>query len=177
MLRSLFFIVMGTLILGTGYLLIRNGVFLPVTFEVRTEGPLILFGTDHVGPYHQVLPTLQTVEAYSRGAELPCVTTFGEYLDDPNVIEAARLKAFVGCVIPQTPTRPFPATMRISMRPARRYAIGTFRGSPALGPYKAYGKAQDFMAKEGLTPDGPVIEMYRMEDDGSMTTLYYFPVQ
>ncbi|HRO66690.1 MAG TPA: GyrI-like domain-containing protein [Pseudobdellovibrionaceae bacterium] len=177
MLRSLFLIVMTSLIVGTGYLLFRNGVFLPVAFSVKNDGPLILLGTAHVGAYHTVLPSLQKVEAFAKENKLPCSTTFGEYLDDPNVVETARLKSFVGCVLTEKPSIPLPEDFRLSERPSRRYLVGTFQGSPALGPYKAYGKAQELMARQNLTADGSVIELYRMEKDGDMTTLYYFPVK
>ncbi|MBX3040482.1 MAG: GyrI-like domain-containing protein [Bdellovibrionaceae bacterium] len=177
MLRALFLTVMTFLILGTGYLLFRNGVFLPVTFNVKSEGPVILMGVGHVGPYHTVLSSLQKVEAFAKDNQLSCSTTFGEYLDDPNIVEVERLKSFVGCVLTEKPSMPLPEDFRISERPSRSYLIATFHGSPALGPYKVYGKAHETMEKQGLTADGSVIELYRMEADGSMTTLYYFPVK
>lgn len=177
MLRSLFLVVMTSLIVGTAYLLFRNGVFLPVAFSVKNDGPLILLGTGHVGAYHTVLPSLQKVEAFAKENELPCTTTFGEYLDDPNVVETERLKSFVGCVLTEKPSIPLPEGFKVSERPARRYLVGTFRGSPALGPYKAYGKAHELMVQQELTADGSVIELYRLEDDGALTTLYYFPVK
>ena len=162
---------------GIANLLIRNGVFLPVKFETREAGPLIFLGKDHVGPYHQILSSLEEVERFAASTSLPCDRSFGEFLDDPNVVEAARLKSFVGCVQSLTPAINLPHGVRVSLRPKRKYVVGTFHGSPALGPYKVYGKAHRFMTDQGLRMAGPVIEIYQREKEGEgMITFYYFPV-
>jgi effector-binding domain-containing protein len=175
--RSAFLIVMSTLILGAGYLMLRNGVFLPVTLELRQEQGMLLLGADHIGAYHKILPTLEKVETWARQNGLSCSTTFGEYIDDPNVVEMVRLRSFVGCVIDKAPTVEVPADFRLSERPLTKSVVATFRGSPALGPYKVYGKAHAFMQEHQLEPAGPVIELYRTEEDGSLTTVYLFPVK
>lgn len=177
MMRTLFLIVMSALILGTGYLLLRNGVFLPVSVEIKQEDTLILVGLDHIGPYHEVLPSLEKVEKWATESQLDCRTSFGEYLDDPNIVEAARLKAFVGCVLNNEPNETLPEEFRLSVRAPRRYVKAIFRGSPALGPYKVYGKAQNYIREHSLQLDGSVIELYQREENGDLTTLYLFPVK
>lgn len=177
MLRSLFLIVMGSLITGTVYLLIRNGAFLPVQITVASKPGLILVGKTHIGPYHQVLSSIQEVETWAKAENLGCTTSFGEYIDDPNVVEVARLRSFVGCVLERTPEVTLPEGFKVVTKEPGRYVESVFRGSPALGPYKVYGKAADFMKENQLTPRGAVIEQYRMEEDGSLTTLFWFPVQ
>ncbi len=174
--RHLFIAFILFLIGGATYLTIKNGVFLPVHLEMKNAGPFLLWGIDHIGPYHEVLPSLQKVEGLASQHGLDCKTTFGEYLDDPNIVEVARLRAFVGCVLTKEPAK-ISTSARLSERPVRRYVVGTFHGSPALGPYKAYGDAAEFMARRGLHMDGSVIEIYRIGDDGKMVTEYYFPIR
>lgn len=154
----------------------RTGLFLPVTLEEKPWPSMRVLWKTHVGPYHTVLADLEEVEKWVKeNAHLNCDETFGEYLDDPSVVEHERLRAHVGCLIASKPAVELPAGYEISEIPARNTVVADFRGSPALGPYKVYGKAQRYIVEKGLKPSGPPLEIYRRMSPTEMMTIYLFP--
>lgn len=165
-----------TLVGGSVFLAVRNGVFRPVKMTIEEQGPFNLLQKVHVGAYDKVVADLDEVEHWAKAANVACPQTFGEYLEDPNVVESARLHANVGCVVEGNIPARKPSDYSVRVVPRRRYVVGTFDGSPALGPYKVYGKAQDIMREQRLVPDGPVIELYLVRGT-NVTTTYLFPVK
>lgn len=174
--RTLVFGVLALIVVGFSFLLIRNGAFLKVEMSTEERGPLILLSKQHVGPYHKILPTLNEVEEAAKAAGLECAETFGEFLDNPSATEMERLKSNVGCVLKTAPAAA-PEGLTLQTLPVRKYVIAVFRGSPALGPYKVYGRSQDEIHRQGLTQDGPPLEIYRPLPDNGLETNYLFPVR
>lgn len=164
------------IIVGLAFLVVRNGVFSPVEFSVEDRGPIELIYKEHTGPYHKVIEDLNFVEKAVKDAGLPCPETFGEYLDDPNAVEMERLKSNVGCVTTATGAQA-PAGLKQKTLSPRKYLVAKFTGSPALGPYKVYGKAGSQMTERRLQSDGAVIEIYKVLDGEGLETTYLFPVR
>lgn len=174
--RYVFFTVVLTLIFGIAFLLSRNGFFLPVEIALEDRPALVLVAKKHVGAYHKILSTLQEVEGWAKNSGVDCSETFGEFLDNPQVVEEDRLNSNVGCVVKEPPAQ-VPAGFEVLQRPARPYLVGRFRGSPALGPYKVYNKIESEKQKRRLESDGAPLEIYRLLPDQGLETTYLFPVK
>lgn len=157
------------------YLYSYLGVYRPVTVTLETRGPYALLFKGHLGPYHQILPKIQEVEAWAHEQNLPCATTFGEYIDDPQIVDEDRLRSRGGCVLKGKPAAPPPPELEYQVRPERTYAVGHFDGSPAIGPYKVYPKVQKFLAEKRLKSSSPVIELYTVNGE-NVVTEYLFAV-
>ncbi|MGE0631163.1 MAG: GyrI-like domain-containing protein [Pseudobdellovibrionaceae bacterium] len=165
------------------------GAFKSVEMEKVEHGPMNFLLIEKMGPYHKVSETIAKAEAWAKKNNIPCKITFGEYLDDPNKLEADRLRANVGCLIedadkeaalsslstsPQTESG---EALKFETRPQQTYVKALFRGSPGIGPLKVYPKASNFMEDKGLQLSGPVIETYEITSPSDMTTVYFFPVR
>lgn len=168
-----------TLALGVVFLLARNGAFMPVEVRVSERGMAATIEVENIGPYHKVVASMEKVEAWARENGYGCELSFGRYIDDPDVVEPERLRSQVGCVFataPQ-PANPLPEGFSAGVIPSGKYVVGLFRGSPALGPYKVYGKAADVMREQNLTQIGPITEIYRVISPTEVETQYLFPVK
>ena len=117
---------------------------------------------------------IQEAEAWANSHNLRCPQTFGEYLDDPSLIDEDRLRSHGGCVLSATLTT-VPPDFQYQIRAERTYVVARFPGSPSIGPYKVYPKVQAFIAEQRLKPAAPVIEIYTISGD-QMTTEYLFAV-
>ena len=158
------------------------GAFKPVNLVEKQVGPLQLIYKTHVGPYHKIVATLDEVEHWTKSNDIPCKRTFGEFLDNPEVVEEGRLRAHVGCVVDATPEllktqlekTPLPEGYEFKDVPARSYVTCDFEGSPGIGPMRVYPKAHDyFQAKHQAFPTS-TLEIYEIHDAKSMTTTYLF---
>lgn len=161
------------------FLLFRNGAFKPVEIRLEDRPPTSIVFTENIGPYHKVLGSLQKVENWAKENNYRCELTFGRYLDDPDVVDPERLRSEVGCIFdtPPAPTNPLPDDLKQGDLPGGKFVVGIFHGSPALGPYKVYGKAADFIRENRLTHSGAVIEVYRVISEREVETHYLFPVK
>lgn len=174
---------MGRLLLGFGvfliggmiFLLVRNGVFKPVAFAVEDQPAFTVLYKEHMGAYHKIMDDLTAVENYAKEKGIVCAETFGEYIDDPGVVEQERLRSNVGCVVADGTAEQ--DGFKTKTFPARKALVATFEGSPALGPYKVYGKAGDEMQTRRLSPDGAIVEVYKVLENGGLRTRYLFPVK
>lgn len=175
-LRWVFFAIFVTVVGGAIFLAVRNGVFKPVAFTVEDRPAFRVIYVLNYGPYHKILPSLQRVETWVKSKGLPCDRTFGEFIDDPGLAEPERLRSHVGCLIDQDPP-PLEEDFALKQFPARRYLVGQFAGSPALGPFKVYSKMGGELARHSLSLDGSVIEIYQFTPRGDFETQYLFPVK
>jgi hypothetical protein len=158
------------------YLAIYLGAFKPVQISLGEEGPYNLVSKAHMGAYHKIVPVIEEVEKWVRSQGLPCRLSFGEYLDDPKKVEQERLRSNGGCLIDQPLGSPLPEGFAQKTLPRQFFIKAHFEGSPAIGPYKVYLKAQDLMEEKGLLPNGPVYEIYEIIDPKKMKTTYLFSV-
>lgn len=155
------------------------GAFKGVTISQAEQGPFKTVYIEHVGPYHKVSKVIEKVENYMKSQGAPCKRSFGEYMDDPEKVEEARLRSKVGCLVEAVPTN-LPENMRAGEIPQRKYVIAVFTGSPGIGPLKVYPRVNDYMIKNKLQQTGAIIEIYEImsiTEKNAMTTTYLFPVQ
>lgn len=157
-------------------LFIRSGAWKSVTVTESHLGPYSMIYKEYSGPYHKILPTIQEVETWAKTAGLDCGQSFGEYLDDPNVVEHERLRSRGGCIVSQIPES-LPSGFLSQTIPLRHYVVGEFSGSPALGPLKVYGKMTNYLETNRLKMNAPVIEIYNVKSETEVVTKYLFPVE
>ena len=161
-----------------GALFVYLGAYKSVEMSVGERGPYLLVYKKHVGPYHKVVPVIEEVEKWALMHGEKCKTSFGEYLDDPNVVAEDRLTSHGGCVVEKKPNV-LPPGFEFRELPKHIYVIGDFDGAPSLGPLKAYPKAKELIKERRLQEDGPVLELYERVEEGGQkfVTHYLFPVK
>lgn len=153
------------------------GAFKGVDISQATQGPYLTVYVDNLGPYHKVNKVIERVEKYMKAKGVTCGRTFGEYLDDPQVVEEARLKSKVGCIVDAIPDG-LDGEFKAGEIPARHYVVAVFTGSPGIGPLKVYPRVNDFMKAQNLKQNGAVTEIYEIHsitEKNAMTTTYLFP--
>ncbi|MNJ96674.1 Bacterial transcription activator, effector binding domain [compost metagenome] len=161
------------------YLAYYLGAFKGVEVKDEVRGPYTMIYKVHTGPYHKIVSAIGAVEDWAKTQSLDCKLSFGQYFDNPDTQEEARLKSHGGCIVPAAPAS-IPEEFKVEEIPARRYVTAVFEGSPGIGPMKVYPKANEYMEKHGLKMDGAVIEVYEIHDfakKNAMTTTYLFPVK
>lgn len=132
---------------------------------------------DNVGPYHEVSKEILAIEKLARDNQIACRKTFGEYLDNPELVDPDRLRSRIGCILedPKVVGNSTPEGLKILSKPLKKYLLISFDGSPAIGPFKVYPLAENKWNHEGS--DNGVIEVYTVLEGGkSMITEYYFPL-
>lgn len=175
-----FLVFIGIAILSFGIFLASYlGAFKGVDISESTQGPFQTVYIEHVGPYHKVNKVIEQVEKFMASQGTICGRTFGEYMDDPQVVEEARLRSKVGCIVDKVPSQ-LPEDFKSGEIPAHKYVVAVFTGSPGIGPMKVYPRVNDFMLKQKLKQAGAVIEIYEIHsitEKNAMTTTYLFPIQ
>lgn len=155
------------------------GAFKGVDISEASQGPYKIVYLEHVGPYHKVNKVIEKVEKYMATKGTVCGRTFGEYMDDPQVVEEARLRSKVGCIVDNVPAQ-LEEDFKAGEIPARNYVVAVFTGSPGIGPMKVYPRVNDYMLKKHLKMAGAVVEIYEIHSiavKNAMTTTYLFPIQ
>ena len=159
------------------YLMNYLGTFKPVIIEEKKAGPFQMIYKNHVGPYHKIVPVIEEVEKWAKAQGYDCKVSFGEYLDNPETSEEARLRSRGGCVVPEFPAQ-LPEGFEKQTLPEKDYVTAVFEGSPGIGPMKVYPKAHEYIRDQGLVRESEtVMEMYVIHSPESMTTTYYFPIK
>ncbi|KYG67947.1 hypothetical protein AZI87_01340 [Bdellovibrio bacteriovorus] len=174
----LFFILVAMVSFG---LFLSNylGAWKGVDISESQQGPFKTVYLEHVGPYHKVNKVIEKVEKFMASQGAPCGRTFGEYMDDPQTTEEARLRSKVGCIVAEVPAN-LPEDFKSGEIPARKYVVAVFTGSPGIGPMKVYPRVNDYMLKQNLKQTEAVVEIYEIHsitEKNAMTTTYLFPVQ
>ena len=155
------------------------GAYSKVDISDSNQGPFQTVYLDYMGPYHKISKQLEKVENYMKSQGAPCGRTFGEYLDDPQVVEEARLRARAGCIVQAVPQN-LPEGLKADIIQPRHYVVAVFTGSPGIGPLKVYPKVNTYMNEKTLKQKGAVIEIYEIHsitEKNAMTTTYLFPVE
>lgn len=158
------------------YLFIHLGVYKSVQLEIKEQGPFLMVYKEHIGPYHKIVPHIEEVEKWAHAKGEPCKKSFGEFLDDPKNVEQERLRSRAGCIVSQVMTD-LPEGYFYQEMPKQNFVYARFEGSPAIGPYKVYMKATEFMYEKGLESNGSVTEIYEILPTNKMITEYYFKIK
>lgn len=169
------------------YLLQYTGAFKKVTVSIDQREQMNVIYKDYQGAYHKVVSTIEEVEIWAKKNDLKCRLSFGEYLDNPNLVEEGRLRARAGCIMDPlvaAETAQFeklksnlPEGFKADTIHPMKAVVAIFSGAPGIGPLKVYPKAQEFIIKEKLVAQGSVYEIYEIFDSKSMQTTYIWPVQ
>lgn len=174
--RTAFLIIIVGIFTFMIYLFFHLGFHKPVGIGFSEEGPFQMIYKEHSGPYHKIGDKIREVEDWAKQNNVPCPEAFGEYLDDPSVVEHDRLRSHGGCIVTATPSS-MPADIKTQMREKRSYIKATFSGSPLIGPMKVYPKMLSYSEAHKRPLDGAIIEIYRPISEKEMLTTYYFPVK
>jgi effector-binding domain-containing protein len=172
--RFLIAVILAVLTLAI-WLVTYLGGFKPVDITESEMGPYKMIYKDHTGSYHTTVDAIEEVEAWARQKKIDCTESFGEYIDDANRVEEARLRSRGGCIVKEVPEK-LPPGLNVRTIPVRKYVVALFEGSPGIGPLKVYPKAENYMRERGLVMDGSVIEIYVIHSQKDMTTTYLFPL-
>ncbi len=169
------------------YLFQYTGAFKTVSVDVDERGPYTIIFKPHLGAYHKIVTTIEEVEAWAKANGLKCRLSFGEYFDDPRVVEEGRLNSRGGCILDplnkdettrlESVRKLMPADFKIAEIPKSRAVVALFTGAPGIGPLKVYPKAEDYISEHKLTRQGSVIEIYEIFDRKSMQTTYIWPLK
>ncbi|MBC7371114.1 MAG: GyrI-like domain-containing protein [Bdellovibrionaceae bacterium] len=151
------------------------GAFKSVEINSASRPAMKMIYKEHVGSYHKIVAVIQEVETWAKSQGIDCTQSFGEYIDDANMVEEIRLRSRGGCIVREIP-KTLPEGFKSQEIPERSYVTAIFEGSPGIGPVKVYPKAEVFMRENGLVMDGPVIEIYVIHSEKEMTTTYLFPL-
>ncbi len=162
----------------TVYMYFRLGMNKAVTLEVKEAGPFKVLFLKHTGPYFKISEKIEYVEKWAKANGVGCSKTFGQYIDDPKIIDEDRLQSLGGCIIDEIPKGVSPQEeMIVSELSKRKYLVGSFDGAPSVGPYTVYPKAFDWMAKNGSALDGAIVEIYTVVNEKEVLTEYLFPIK
>lgn len=169
------------------YLFQYTGAFKSVSVDQDERGPYTIIYKMHTGAYHKIVTTIEEVEKWSKDKGFKCRLSFGEYFDDPRIVEEGRLSSRAGCLLdPLIPQEKellekvkteLPADFKVDEIPKTKAVVALFTGAPGIGPLKVYPKAEDYIAEHRLLRKGSVIEIYEVFDKQAMQTTYIWPVQ
>ena len=170
----LFFVFSGIVVFVTTLYFNLGGHKDVILSEVNTDGFHVIYKL-HDGPYHKIINTIESVEAWAAKNNIPCPQTFGEYRDDPRSAEESRLRSHGGCILSSPVSTVEQGLIQRFILPGH-YLKASFEGAPSIGPFKVYPKAEDWARSHRIQFTGPVIEVYTVKGPHSMVTEYYFPM-
>lgn len=169
--------IVAALIGYSSYLAVYLGAFRPVVIEEVSQKTFILLGSEHIGPYHKIVPVIEKVETWAKQNQVDCTETFGLYLDNPKDLDEARLRSFGGCLLRSAAPTNLPKEFEVREFSAEKFIQAKFEGSPGIGPLKVYPKVTDFMTEKNLKSAGQVLEVYKVISQKEMTTTYFFATE
>jgi AraC family transcriptional regulator len=183
--HTLFAVTIGLIIFFL-YLMQYTGAFKSVVVTTDQRGPYTLIYKDYMGPYHKIVSTIEDVEKWARTQGLKCRLSFGEYFDNPAVVEEGRLRARGGCLVdPKDETEEkiflnlkgkLPKGIKSEVYSETKAAVALFTGAPGIGPLKVYPKVDEYIQEHGLKKKGSVLEIYEILEKNSMHTIYVWPL-
>jgi AraC family transcriptional regulator len=157
-------------------MIFRLGFFEEVQIEQVQGQRFHLLFKQRLGPYHKIIKDLQFVEHWAKKNKIDCKTTFGEFLDNPDLTPIERLRANVGCVVQNKPEVELTDSIEFKVHSYDAFIKATFLGSPAIGPMKVYPKAISWAQEKNIEFAEGVLEVYRAKND-EMITEFYFPIK
>lgn len=178
MLKYALFFVFVVIVSFGGFVAYHVGAMKPVQITEEDRPEIRAIYLDHTGPYHKTVSSIEKVEKWALENQVDCHLSYGEYLENPEQVEEARLKSRGGCLVDRIPLS-LPKDFQSRIYPGRRYVVAIFNGSPGIGPLKVYPKVAEYMKEKSLRQDGPVMEIYEIHsrsETAAMTTTYLFPI-
>jgi AraC family transcriptional regulator len=175
---ALFFVAIVILSFG-GFVAYHVGAMKPVLISEEDRPEMHGLYMNYVGPYHKTVSVIEKIESWAKENKVDCHLSYGEYLQDPQNVEEARLKSRGGCLVKDLPWK-MPEDFHTMVYAKRHYVVATFDGAPGIGPLKVYPKVAEYLKEKSLQQSGPVMEVYEIHtraETASMTTTYLFPVE
>ena len=174
--RHLLFSIVIGFIVFVGYLLYYLGIYKSVEVTEAVHGPYKMIYTEHVGAYHRIVAHIEKVEKWAKANQVQCEESFGEYIDDPKIVDQERLRSNAGCMVKEIPSQ-LPDDFKFKEYPQKKFVVARFQGAPSIGPLKVYPKAQDYMAEKNYKQTGGTLEIYRILGPNEMETKFLFPIE
>jgi hypothetical protein len=179
------FALFGGMLLLFIYIAQYTGFFKSVAVGMDERGPYTLIYKEHTGAYHTIIESLNRVETWGKEFGVNCHYTFGEYFDDPGIVEEGRLRSRAGCLIESKNTADvdslktilLPEDIKIEEYKRTLSVVALFTGSPGIGPYKVYPKMEKFIQAQKLKRSGSILEIYEVLGPKTMNTTYIWPVE
>ena len=168
-----FAIFLGILVVFILVLAWRLGAFREVNMVESEQPEFLLAGEWTHAPYREILD-------YANRALLPLVKSnpgitglAGLYFDNPELIVADSLRAFVGVICQDSSLAPPGMTLKlVTAQPA---ITTSFSGSPIIGRFKIYPAAERWFQANGDTAAEPILEIY-YGNQKEKRVIYYFPI-
>lgn len=186
MVKHTIFAVLIGLVVFFLYLLQYTGAFKSVIVATDQRGPYTLIYKDYTGPYHQIVSTIEEVEKWANSKGLKCRLSFGEYFDNPAIVEEGRLRARGGCLLDPKDNNEerifadlkdeLPTDYITEIYPETKAVVALFTGAPGIGPMKVYPKSDEYVKDQGLRKKGTTLEIYEILGQNQMQTIYIWPV-
>ena len=159
------------------FMYFRLGMNKTVMLEAREAGPFKTLYQKHTGPYYKIAEKIEFVEKWALANGVSCSKTFGQYIDDPQSVDEDRLQSEGGCIVEDMPSDLKPLEgMIVGEIAKRKYLMAKFDGAPSVGPYTVYPKAFEWLSKNSMTLDGPIVEIYNVLNAKEVVTEYLFPI-
>ncbi|MEI7973849.1 MAG: AraC family transcriptional regulator, partial [Bdellovibrio sp.] len=140
--KAFLFAVLSFLLLMMVYLWTYLGAWKTREISLQEKPRAWVLGKTHVGAYHGVSKIIESVESEMFRQSLSCPKSFGEFLDDPNLVEEIRLRSRAGCWYETLPSglreRPLPKDWFLEESSPRKAILARFLGAPSIGPIKVY---------------------------------------
>lgn len=174
--KQLFLAIVLGIIGFAAYLFYYLGAFKGVEISETSAGPMKMIYTEHIGAYSTIVGNIEKVEKWAKANNIDCTESFGEYLDNPDIVEPERLRSHAGCIVKEIPTS-LPEGFKSQELPLKKYVKAVFTGAPSIGPFKVYPKAQKYMDEHQLALKGGVIEIYVILGPKEMNTSFLFPIE
>jgi AraC family transcriptional regulator len=178
--KKLLFFILSSALVFAATVYFRLGAYKPVKIEYSEYPELFLLYKEHMGPYHKINETIEQVEQFATLNHIPCLKTFGEYLDDPRQVEERRLRSNGGCVLNSTmvvdPALLKDTEIKFKHIDRKKYVLATFDGAPSISPIKVYPKVENFISEHKLQNLGTTFEIYSILSSSEAHTEYLFPV-
>ncbi len=155
------------------YTIWNIGLLLPVTVEQTQTPTLYLVYESHTGPYHELMPIFEKIEKALSNKKISCSKTFGLYFDNPDQVEADRLKSEIGCIVDKPVTEEL-GELQFKELPPFQALKGSFGGAPWLTAFKVYSTLQkESYQRNVILEPTPVLEIYEPNEHGFKTEVYF----
>ena len=185
MIRHVFYILLISFTILGSILAYRLGVFKSVHIEIKNHAQFYLLYKEHIGPYHKIVPVIEEVETWSKANGIICKKSFGQFLDDPEKTESARLRSHAGCLLQKKEFAEITAEKSLKLKlpdgfkvksaQINHHIYAEFSGSPGVGVWKVYRPVFELMNKRRFKKQSPIYEVYEILSKDKMNTQYYFP--
>ncbi len=155
----------------------KLGAYKDVQVQIKTVDPMHLIYKKHFGGYHKISSVIDVVESWALKNDVECFESFGLYIDDPKSTDEDRLRSEGGCVTRALlPEAQLPVDFGQKKIESKEYIVAEFDGSPAIGPFVVYPRANEWAEQNRIKIIPPTIESYKVEGQKVITT-YYFNIE